>query len=85
MRLRTLIVALPLFAVNIIHGHADTQLHQRPRYLLRPGDTLQLQYRLTPDMNQTVTVQPDGFVDLNDAGEIQVAGAKHAARQVRRK
>jgi polysaccharide export outer membrane protein len=50
------------------------QLRQRPRYLLRSGDTLQLQYRLTPDLNQTVSVQPDGYVDLNVAGEVQVAG-----------
>jgi polysaccharide export outer membrane protein len=35
---------------------------------------LQLQYRLTPDLNQTVSVQPDGYVDLNVAGEVQVAG-----------
>jgi polysaccharide biosynthesis/export protein len=52
----------------------QSQLRQRPRYLLRPGDTLQLQYRLTPDLNQTVSVQPDGYVDLNVAGEVQVAG-----------
>jgi polysaccharide biosynthesis/export protein len=52
----------------------QSQLRQRPRYLLRPGDTLQLQYRLTPDINQTVSVQPDGYVDLNVAGEVQVAG-----------
>jgi polysaccharide export outer membrane protein len=53
---------------------AQPQLRQRPRYLLRAGDTLQLQYRLTPDLDQTVSVQPDGYVDLNVAGEVQVAG-----------
>src|ERR1700733_14920379 len=58
----------------LITNSAESQLRQRPRYLLRPGDTLQLQYRLTPDLNQTVSVQPDGYVDLNVAGEVQVAG-----------
>lgn len=53
---------------------AQPELRERPRYLLRPGDTLQLQYRLTPEFNQSVTVQPDGYVDLNVGGEIQVAG-----------
>jgi polysaccharide export outer membrane protein len=53
---------------------AQPELRQRPRYLLRPGDTLQLQYRLTPEFNQSVTVQPDGYVDLNVGGEVQVAG-----------
>ena len=28
------------------------------RYKLRPGDSLELQYRLTSDLNQTVTIQP---------------------------
>lgn len=50
------------------------ELHQRPRYLLRAGDILQLQYRLTPEFNQSVTVQPDGYVDINIVGEVYVAG-----------
>jgi polysaccharide biosynthesis/export protein len=50
------------------------ELHQRPRYLLRAGDILQLQYRLTPEFNQSVTIQPDGYVDINVVGEIYVAG-----------
>ncbi|MGA8673479.1 MAG: polysaccharide biosynthesis/export family protein [Terracidiphilus sp.] len=50
------------------------ELRQRPRYLLRPGDILQLQYRLTPEFNQSVTVQPDGYIAINVGGELQVAG-----------
>ena len=75
MRIRTMASKslIFVFAVAVL-GHADTQLHPRPRYLLRPGDTLQLQYRLTPEFNQTVSVQPDGYVDLNVAGEVQVGG-----------
>jgi polysaccharide export outer membrane protein len=65
-------VAITIAALMANTG--QSQLRQRPRYLLRPGDTLQLQYRLTPDLNQTVSVQPDGYVDLNIAGEVQVAG-----------
>ena len=53
---------------------ADDTLHVRPRYLLRPGDTLDLQYRLTPELNQTVMVQPDGYISLNIAGNVQVTG-----------
>jgi polysaccharide biosynthesis/export protein len=65
-------VAITIAALMANTG--QSQLRQRPRYLLRPGDTLQLQYRLTPDLNQTVSVQPDGYVDLNVAGEVQVSG-----------
>jgi polysaccharide export outer membrane protein len=63
-----------MMAIGNVSLLAQPELRQRPRYLLRPGDTLQLQYRLTPEFNQSVTVQPDGYVDLNIGGEIQVAG-----------
>src|SRR5580698_929155 len=53
---------------------AQPELRERPRYLLRPGDIVQLQYRLTPEFNQSVTVQPDGYININIGGEIQVSG-----------
>ena len=41
------------------------QLHQRnPRYRIGPGDILELTFRYTPEFDQEVTVQPDGFVQL---------------------
>ncbi len=53
---------------------AQPELRQRPRYLLRAGDILRLEYRLTPEFNQSVTVQPDGYIDVEIGGELQVAG-----------
>jgi polysaccharide biosynthesis/export protein len=53
---------------------AQPTLQSRPRYLLRPGDTIDLQYRLTPEFNQTVMVQPDGYINVNIAGTIFVNG-----------
>lgn len=50
------------------------ELQHRPSYLLRSGDTLDLQYRLTPEFNQSVMVQPDGYVNLTEAGTVYVAG-----------
>jgi polysaccharide export outer membrane protein len=44
------------------------------RYILRPGDTLTLQYRLTSDLNQTIVVQPDGYISVNVAGDVRVSG-----------
>jgi polysaccharide biosynthesis/export protein len=44
------------------------------RYKLRPGDILELQYRLTSELNQTATIQPDGYVTLNVAGEVKLSG-----------
>jgi polysaccharide export outer membrane protein len=49
------------------------QLRQRPRYTLRSGDVLELQYRYTPELNQTVTVLPDGYVNLNMIGNLKVS------------
>ena len=41
------------------------QLHERnPRYRIGPGDILELSFRYTPEFDQEVTVQPDGFVQL---------------------
>ncbi len=53
---------------------ADETLHTRARYVLRAGDTLDLVYRLTPEFNQTVTVQPDGYVSLDIVGDVQLSG-----------
>jgi len=56
-------------------SHADDKLHQRPRYTLHAGDVITLDYRYTPEFNQTVTIQPDGYVTLNIVGDIKVAGS----------
>lgn len=44
------------------------------RYVLHSGDVLDIQYRYTPEFNQTVTVQPDGFVSLEIGGDVKVSG-----------
>lgn len=44
------------------------------RYQLTPGDVLDIQYRYTPEFNQTVTVQPDGYVSLEVGGDVKVGG-----------
>lgn len=44
------------------------------RYTLNPGDVLEIQYRYTPEFNQTVTVQPDGYVSLQIGGDVRVGG-----------
>lgn len=40
-------------------------MHERnPRYRLESGDILELAFRYTPEFDQEVTVQPDGYVQL---------------------
>ena len=72
IRYRHPLLSLLLAVVCMSSGAAIGQEGHQPRYRLRPGDTLELQYRLTPDLNQTVIVQPDGFISLNVAGEVKV-------------
>lgn len=48
--------------------------HRNPRYQLCKDDILQLNFALTPDLNQTVTVQPDGFITLQGVGDLHVEG-----------
>jgi polysaccharide biosynthesis/export protein len=44
------------------------------RYRLQPGDVFEVQFRYSPEFNQTVTVQPDGYVSLEIGGDLKVAG-----------
>jgi polysaccharide biosynthesis/export protein len=47
---------------------------RRPLYRLRPSDVVDVTFTLAPEFNQTLTVQPDGFVMLKDAGPVQAQG-----------
>jgi polysaccharide biosynthesis/export protein len=47
---------------------------RNPRYRLNRSDVLALSFALTPELNQNVTVQPDGFITLQGAGSIYVLG-----------
>ena len=44
------------------------------RYRLQPGDVLEVQFRYSPEFNQTVTVQPDGYITMEISGDLRVAG-----------
>jgi len=51
------------------------QVQQRGwRYTIHPSDTLELSFMLTPEFNQTVTVQPDGYITLRNVGDLPAAG-----------
>jgi polysaccharide biosynthesis/export protein len=53
----------------------EPQLQRRnPRYHLQISDTIQIDFPLTPEFAQTVTVQPDGYITLRDVGDLKVAG-----------
>jgi polysaccharide export outer membrane protein len=45
-----------------------------PRYQLRKSDSLDVDFAFSPELNQTVTVQPDGYVTLKEVGSIVAEG-----------
>ena len=75
---RKLIPSMFFLAVILLglstKGWSDDQLHTHDRYKLHIGDSLDLNYRLTPEFNQSVTIEPDGFASLNIAGDVKLEG-----------
>lgn len=50
-------------------------LQQRnPRYRVQRDDILNIWFALSPELNQTVTIQPDGYINLQTAGSTYVLG-----------
>ncbi len=47
---------------------------RHPLYRLRPSDVVEISFTVAPEFNQTLTVQPDGYVTLKDAGMVAVQG-----------
>jgi len=55
--------------------NSEPRLEERyPRYKIQNQDTLLLSFPLSPELNQTVTVQPDGYVNLQTAGSVHIQG-----------
>lgn len=63
---------------STVPAHSTTNgpwfAQRHPRYQIRPGDVFDVVFEYTPEFNQTVTVQPDGYVSLRNAGDIYVVG-----------
>jgi polysaccharide export outer membrane protein len=70
---RLLSLLLMCSAVLYVVASAQTLQH-RARYTLHPGDTVELALRFTPEYNQTLTVQPDGYITVNLIGDVQISG-----------
>ncbi len=47
---------------------------RHPLYRLRPSDVVEISFTVAPEFNQTLTVQPDGYVMLKDAGMVEAQG-----------
>lgn len=63
---------LPPTANSDVHHPAPAE--RFPRYRICRDDVLSLSFSLSPELNQKVTVQPDGFISLQGAGDLYVQG-----------
>ncbi len=66
-----------MIAERVAVAHDDerpTATERNPRYKICRDDILLLSFPLSPELNQRVIVQPDGFVSLQGAGSLYVAG-----------
>jgi polysaccharide biosynthesis/export protein len=44
------------------------------RYRITPGDIIELKFPFVPELDQTLAVQPDGYVTAREIGDIRVQG-----------
>jgi len=47
---------------------------RHPLYRLQPSDVLEISFAISPEFDQTLTIQPDGYISLKNAGSIQAQG-----------
>jgi polysaccharide export outer membrane protein len=55
-------------------GNLALGRERRPLYRLSKSDVLELSFLFTPEFNQTVAIQPDGYITLRDAWHIIAEG-----------
>lgn len=58
---------------NVNSGSPELQ-RRNPRYEVESGDIMEIDFPYTPEFNQTVTINPDGYVSLRNAGGVHVEG-----------
>jgi len=68
------LLAVPLSVAAQVQTPPRLTTVTENRYRLQPGDVLEVQFRYSPEFNQTVTVQPDGYITLEIGGDLKVAG-----------
>ena len=64
--------ALTAQELPLTRAVGEAQSTPELHYRLRSGDVLELNFPFVPDFNQTITVQPDGFVTLRALGTLRV-------------
>ncbi len=76
-----LLAALVICLAGCSHQPASPRLPAPPpgtgiidEYILQPYDTLEIKFFYNPNLNETVTVRPDGMISLQMIDEVRAAG-----------
>ncbi len=72
-------MALPAGAENAASTRSNDSIpltfaERNPRYRINRSDVLTISFALSPEYNQKVMVQPDGYITLQSAGSINILG-----------
>ena len=87
IRRRHLIWALTIFILSLCVGCGTQEQvlktdaptlpsgpQEEPEYVIQPGDELDIRLFYNPELNETVTVRPDGKISLQLLDDVQAAG-----------
>jgi len=61
-------------AIDVADSFADWLHWTSGRYRITPGDVIEFTFPFVPELDQTVTVQPDGFISLKEIEDVKVQG-----------
>lgn len=64
----------PTSAAQTPRANGPVLEERHPRYILQREDVISITFPLSTEMNQTVTIQPDGYLSLLNAGSIYAQG-----------
>jgi len=65
----------PLEQSEAAAGTGDEWTHWTSgRYRITPGDVIEIAFPFVPELNQTVAVQPDGYITLKELPDMRVQG-----------
>jgi polysaccharide biosynthesis/export protein len=60
--------------VSQVPAQSASALQPPPAYIIQPGDQLDLKFFYNPELNETITVRPDGKIALQLIDEVQASG-----------
>lgn len=74
MQYANTLAALALATQIAVFGQAPVLQSRDPAYRMQPGDSVEVQYRFTPEFNAKALVQPDGQISIPIAGAVLIGG-----------